>query len=352
MNLKDIRSNIDHLDAQIVGLIHQRMEYALQAGKHKDVVLDQSREEAILRNVVSMASAMVDKKFLQKVFSAFIEQSRTLQEKRLKLVGFQGEHGAWSELAVHEFGGAMVPIPCFEFGEVFSGVAKHELDYGVVPVENSIEGSVNEVNDLLLDTDLRIAGEAVIPIHHNLLALPGSDHREIRTVYSHPQALAQCRAFLSRNKLEPRPFYDTAGAARWLRHEGQRTAGVIASSLAAHIHGLEVVKERIEDHPDNATRFVLLSREPAEGRVDKCTVAFSTKHRVGALLDILRLFAEQKINLSRIESRPNRKDPGAFGFLLDFLGSPDDPAVGRTLEDVEKVSVRFKNLGFYPAASR
>ncbi|HUN66886.1 MAG TPA: prephenate dehydratase [Bacteroidota bacterium] len=352
MNLPEIRSRIDHLDAQIVGLLHQRMEYALQAGKHKEIVLDAGREEAILRNVTSMSSAMVESGFLRTVFTALIAESRALQEKRLRLVAFQGEHGAWSETAVHEFGSAMVAIPCFEFGDVFAGVEKGEFDFGVVPVENSIEGSVNEVNDLLLETSLQIAGEVVVPIHHNLLALPGSDHREIRAVYSHPQALAQCRAFLSRNRLEPRPFYDTAGAARWLRHEGQKTAGVIASGLAAAIHGLEIVKERIEDHPDNATRFVLLSREPAGGTTDKCTVAFTTRNRVGALLDILRIFAEQKINLTRIESRPSRKDPGLFGFLLDFTGHTDDPAVAAALDNVRSLTVRFKILGFYTGASR
>ncbi len=351
MTLKEIRNRIDHLDMQVIGLLHQRMEYALQAGKHKHTVPDPGREVAIMENVRSKATALTDAGFLTEIYQTIIGASRQLQEKKFRLVGFQGEHGAWSEIAAIRFGRDMVPIPCFEFGTVFSGVAKREIDFGVVPVENSIEGSVNEVNDLLLETDLKIVGEVVLPIHHSLLALPGSDHREIRAVYSHPQALAQCRAFLTRNRLEPRPFYDTAGAARWLRNEGQRTAGVIASNLAADIHGLEVVKERIEDHPNNATRFVLLSTEPAAGESNKCTIAFSTKHRVGALLDVLRIFAEHSINLTRIESRPDRTNHGSFGFLLDFQGNPMDPAVQETLDRIRQFTVRCKILGAYKEAA-
>ncbi len=350
MTLLDIRNNIDHLDLQLVSLLHQRMEYALQAGKQKNNIFDPGREEVILNNVSSKGSAVLESGFIRELFEAIILQSKKLQEKKLSLVGFQGEHGAWSEIAAQKFGVGMVPIPCFEFEDVFSGVMEHELDYGIVPVENSLEGSIHEVNDLLLTKDVYIVGEAVIPIHHCLLALPGSDHREIRAVYSHPQALAQCRSFLIRNKLEARPFYDTAGAARWLRHEGPRTSGVIASSLAADIHGLEIVKERIEDHPDNATRFVLLSTRPWGQEADKCTIAFSTRHRAGALLNVLSVFAGKRINLTRIESRPDRTAPGAFGFLLDFQGRRDDPAVDATLMEVAKMTLNFKNLGFYREA--
>lgn len=351
VNLKEIRNKIDRIDQQLLVLLRQRMEFALRAGKHKNAVHDPTREVSVLRNVSSKASALLEKPFLNFLYEKIITESKELQNRNLQLVGFQGEHGAWSEIAVHTLGDHMVPIPCIEFGHVFAGVTQHDFEFGLVPIENSIEGSVTEVNDLLVETDLKIVAEAVIPIHHNLLALPGSNHQEIKSVYSHPQALAQCRAFLSRNKLEPRPFYDTAGAARWLAHEQQPSAGVIASKLAAELHGLEIIKENIEDHPQNATRFVLLSEKPAAGKTNKCTIAFSTQHRVGALFDVLRIFAESSINLTRIESRPIRKNPGAFAFLLDFKGSPDDPAVVRTLDKIRDVTMMFKNLGFYVEAS-
>jgi len=350
MDLKEIRGKIDQIDHQLLSLIHRRMEYALQAGKQKTSVNDPSREERILKSLKSRASNPLDSDYIEDLFQGLISKSKNLQEQKLKLVAFQGEHGAWSEIAIQTFGRDMVAIPCLEFADVFAGVANHEFEHGMVPIENSIEGSVHEVNDLLVETDLKIIAEAVIPIHHNLLALPGCDYREIKTVYSHPQALAQCRSFLSRNKLEPRPFYDTAGAARWLAHERQMSAGVIASNLAAELHGLEIIKDHIEDHPDNSTRFVLLSKNEFTGDVDKCTIAFSTQHRVGALFDILGIFASNKINLTRIESRPIRKNPGAFAFLLDFQGSRTDPAVTRALEDIKAHTMMFKNLGFYKEA--
>ena len=351
MNLKEVRNNIDNIDQQILILLRHRLEYALQAGKHKNAVHDPSREEAVFKNVTSHASSLMQEQFIRYLYERIITESKELQHRGLKLVGFQGEHGAWSEIAIHSLGNSTVPIPCLEFADVFNGVANHDFELGMVPIENSLEGSVTEVNDLLVETDLTVVAEAVIPIHHHLLALPGTSHQEIKSVYSHPQALGQCRAFLSRNKLEPRPFYDTAGAARWLAREQQRGAGVIASSLAAELHGLEIIKENIEDHPQNATRFVMLSTEPAVGVANKCTITFSTQHRVGALFDVLRIFAENNINLTRIESRPIRKNPGAFAFLVDLQGSPDNDVVRRTLEKVEKATIKYKNLGFYQEAS-
>jgi prephenate dehydratase/chorismate mutase len=351
VNLKDIRHNIDSIDQQIMILLRHRLEYGLQAGKHKNAVLDPSREESVYSNVTKHASSLVQEQFIRHLYDKIMSESRELQHRGLKLVGFQGEHGAWSEIAIHSLGNSTVPIPCLEFADVFSGVANHDFELGMVPIENSIEGSVTEVNDLLIETDLNIVAEAVIPIHHNLLALPGTSHQEIKSVYSHPQALGQCRAFLSRNKLEPRPFYDTAGAARWLAREQQRAAGVIASRLAAELHGLTIIKENIEDHPQNATRFLMLSTEPATGKANKCTITFSTQHRVGALFDVLRVFAENNINLTRIESRPIRKNPGAFAFLVDFQGSPDNDVVKRALGQIEKATINFKNLGFYQEAS-
>jgi len=351
VNLKEVRNNIDSIDQQILILLRHRLEYALQAGKHKNAVHDPSREESVFKNVTAQASSLMQESFIRNLYQAIINESKELQHRGLKLVGFQGEHGAWSEIAIHSLGNSTVPIPCLEFADVFAGVANHDFELGMVPIENSLEGSVTEVNDLLVETDLKIVAEAVIPIHHNLLALPGTSHQEIKSVYSHPQALGQCRAFLSRNKLEPRPFYDTAGAARWLSREQQPGAGVIASSLAAELHGLEIIKEHIEDHPQNATRFVMLSTEEATAQANKCTITFSTQHRVGALFDVLRVFAEHNINLTRIESRPIRKNPGAFAFLVDFQGSRDNDIVKKTLGQVEKATINFKNLGFYQEAS-
>ncbi|MCX6543967.1 MAG: ACT domain-containing protein [Acidobacteria bacterium] len=244
---------------------------------------------------------------------------------------------------------SLVAMPCREFRDVFLAVDSGAMDLGVVPVENSIEGPVGEVNDLLAETDLRLIAEVQVPIHHCLLALPGTEHSEIKSVYSHPQALGQCRSFVARHGLEPRPFYDTAGAARWLAAERPRAAAVVAGALAADLYGLEVVKEGIEDHAANTTRFLVLSRTGGRsGR--KCSLVFTAAHRSGSLLDVLRVFADEGLNLTRIESRPLRRDPGALAFLLDFLGADDVAHVARTFARLPDHTLKFNVLGFYEPA--
>ncbi|MBF8247621.1 MAG: prephenate dehydratase [Bacteroidetes bacterium] len=352
MDLQNIRSTIDQIDDQLLRLLHRRMEYALRARKQKVQLTDPQREEQVFRNVIDRATGLLEYSFVSSLFESIIEQSKQVQQKGLKLVAFQGEHGAWGEIASRSLGPDMVPVPCKEFVDVFDGVVAKEFDFGVVPVENSIEGGVNEVNDLLIETDVRIAGEIRLPIHQNLLVIPGSDYRELKLVYSHPQALAQCRAFIRRTKLDPRPFYDTAGAARWLAQERPQASAAIASSLAAKLYGLEVVKENIEDHPQNMTRFVVIVHRDSQQTGDKCTIVFSTAHRSGSLYNVLKTFAENLINLTRIESRPVRQQPGTFAFLVDFLGDEGGENVRNALRLLELQAENLKVLGFYPEASQ
>jgi prephenate dehydratase len=185
------------------------------------------------------------------------------------LVAFQGEHGAYGDVAARKLIPDGACIPCMEFMDVFRGVEEGHFDLGVVPVENSLEGAVTQVNDLLTTTDLKVIGEARIRVNHCLLATDITDYRDIRLVYSHPQALAQCRGFLMRNHLEPRPYYDTAGAAKMLARENPRAAAAIASALCAELYDLEIIKEGIEDGPSNTTRFLLLARDPYGERGEK-----------------------------------------------------------------------------------
>ena len=353
MDLHEIRTQIDLIDQHILRLLHQRMEFALRARKQKTELTDRAREEAVLRNVINRATGLLEYPFVASLFQTIISESKEVQGKDSKLVGFQGEHGAWGDLAVRSLGPNQVPVPSKEFIDLFTAVANKDIDYGVVPIENSIEGGINEVNDLLVETDVQIISEVKVAVHQHLLVLPGTDYRELKVVYSHPQALAQCRAFLRRNKLEARPFYDTAGAAKWLAQERPQAAAVIASSLAADLYGLEVVKENIEDNAHNVTRFVQIADKASAGHGrngNKCTLVFTTKHRAGALFEVLKAFAENGINLTRIESRPMRKEPGVFAFLLDFLGNEYDSAVHGTLKRLRESTVSLKVLGFYQEA--
>jgi prephenate dehydratase len=199
-------------------------------------------------------------------------------------------------------------------------------------------------------TDLKVIGEIKVDVNHCLLATEETDYREIRVVYSHPQALAQCRDFLIRNKLEPRPYYDTAGAAKMLARENHKAAAAIASALCAELYNLQIIKEGIEDGPSNSTRFLLLSKSPYADRGDKTSIVFAVAHEAGELFGVLKLFAEANINLTRISSMPLRSDPSNYSFFLDFEGSQGDAKVDEVLEQMKKMTISLKNLGSYPAA--
>jgi prephenate dehydratase/chorismate mutase/prephenate dehydratase len=350
--LNEIRRRIDDADRQLIRLLDDRMQLALRAGRLKSIVKDGAREAEVVENVRNRRFGLLDAEFVESLYTTILGASRALQERRPRLAAFQGDRGAFSELAIRRYDPALVAMPCQTFREVFTLVADGAMDVGMVPVENSIEGVVGEVNDLLVETSLRIVGEVPQPVHHCLLALPGTAASTIKAVYSHPQALAQCAGFLARHELEPRPFYDTAGAARWLASERTQSAAVIASALAGELYGLEIIKEAIEDHPDNTTRFVVLSRDDHGRAGDKCSLVFSTPHRAGALLEVLQVFADENLNLTRIESRPVRSDPGTFAFLLDFVGAEDEAHVSRALARLPGLTDTFKVLGFYEGGNK
>lgn len=347
MELDELRWKLDRVDAEILKLLERRMELALRTRRFKTEVEDPARQATVIGSVKRQSRGLLRTDFTERVFTEIIEESRRQQEGNPVLAGFQGEHGAYSEIAVRTFNAASVPIPNREFADVFDCVELGYLDIGVVPVENSLEGAVTAVNDLLVERDLSVIGEVRVPVHHCLLTLHETDYRDIRVVYSHPQALAQCRGFIGRHRFESRPHYDTAGSAMMLARERPEATAVIANKLCSEIYDLEIVKENIEDHESNSTRFLVISRTPAAEGGDKCSVVFSTPHRSGSLYTVLKLFSEAGINLTRIESRPVRTDPGTYAFLMDFLGSAADPAVQSLLEQLRRHVVSFKLLGCY-----
>ncbi len=345
--LDHIRKEIDGIDWEIMQLLNKRMEIAVRSRKLKSTITDPHREEQVLANVKKFSHHLLKPEFSEGIYRQILAESRNIQEMDLRLTGFQGEHGAYSEVACRAYDPALIPIPCKEFYEVFHEVASGKLDFGIVPVENSLEGLVTQVNDLLIETDLKIVGEIKIPIHHSLLALPETEYRDLKVVYSHPQALGQCREFIERHRLEARPFYDTAGAAKMLSEERTEAAAVIASNLCAELYHLEVIQEEIEDHGSNATRFVMLSRDAGHPGGDKCSVIFTLKHEAGSLFNVLKLFSDRGLNLTRIESRPIRNDPGDYAFFTDFEGSDEDETVRQVLKTVEDSAKSYKFLGCY-----
>lgn len=348
MSLEKIRKKIDQIDYEILKLLQDRMEMALRTKKFKEAVYDRERETHILDQLKNYSSILnlIQGDFVEKLFKEIISETRKFQEKKRKLVGFQGEHGAFGEVAARFYNSNLVAIPFTEFADVFGAAEKGYTDFGVVPVENSLGGAVTQVNELLIKTGLKVTAAVKLRINHCLLARAESDYREIRVVYSHPQALSQCRDFLSRNSLEARPFYDTAGAAQMLAREKPKMAAVIASKLCAELYNLEIIKENIEDNPSNFTRFFLLAKEDKNGPVNRCSIVFSTPHKAGTLFSVLKIFAEAHINLTRIESQPFRDDPGHYVFFLDFqCGQKQNK--GSLLDKVKKKTKMFKYLGCY-----
>jgi chorismate mutase/prephenate dehydratase len=267
-------------------------------------------------------------------------------------VAFQGELGAYSENAVYTFfGPSSQPVPCKKFSDVFRRIESGETDFGVVPVENSIEGSVNQVYDLFLKYDHKVFGEIVLKIFHCLIANLGTDLRDIKVIYSHPQALAQCRTFLESLKCEMISTYDTAGSVKMIREERLMDAGGIAGERAAEIYNMCILARNISDTPNNYTRFFVLSKNEAPpSNNDKTSVIFSTKHKPGALYQVLKTFAKRNINLTKIESRPTKRRPWEYHFYLDFEGHRNEEHCAEVLEDLRNNAVFVKVLGSYPKA--
>ena len=267
-------------------------------------------------------------------------------------VAFQGERGAYSESAVFQFFGAKTEVkPCRDFKDVFDNVCSQETDHGVVPVENSLEGSVNQNYDLFLQYDLKVSGEVIVKIEHCLIADPGAALEDIKVVYSHPQALAQCRSFLEDFDRELIPTYDTAGSVKMLKEKGLRDAAAIASERAANLYGMHILAKDIADNPENYTRFFILSSEDAKptGK-DKTSIIFSATHKPGSLYNALGEFARRDINLTKIESRPTKQTPWEYNFYLDFEGHRTEKRCTEALKALGNCTKFVKILGSYPKA--
>ena len=349
MNLEDLRKDIDGLDARILALLSERMEKAILTRRFKDAAADPGREAAVLDKVRRQSRCLLDPDFSAGLYRSIMDESKALQAKGLKTVGFQGEHGAYGEMAARSWAPSAATIPCREFVDVFDAVESGLFDYGIVPVENTLGGLVGPVNNLLVYTDLRIVAAVDMRIEHCLLAAPGADHREIRTAVSHSQALSQCRRFLARNRLDPEPFYDTAGAAREVAQARPKDKAAIASRFAAELYDLEILKEGIQDSANNRTRFFVLACDGERTEGAKGSAVFKAEgDKAGALYGVLEIFARRGINLTRIESVPD--EPGDFAIFVDFEGSRGEERVRLALEEAGKAARGFRLLGFYDEA--
>ncbi|GAB4542435.1 MAG: prephenate dehydratase [Anaerolineae bacterium] len=270
------------------------------------------------------------------------------------VIAFQGEHGAYSEAAViTHFGEAARPLPCPSFEAVFDAVTEGTAAHGIIPVENSLAGSIHRNYDLLLRYELTIVGEVQIRIAHHLIAPSGVTLADVRRVFSHPQALAQCERSL--DKLLPHaervPTYDTAGSVKMLCEEDIRDGAAIASRRAADFYGMSVLCDNLEDDPENYTRFLALGREPViPTGPAKTSIVFSMDNVPGALFKTLAVFALRDIDLTKIESRPLQGKRWQYFFYIDFAGSIHETHCRNALNHLQEIATFFRVLGSYPRA--
>ncbi len=354
MSLEDLRKKIDEADASIVRLLAERTRIAGEIGKEKagqnKQVEDKEREEIVLERVGSIArEEALNPEAIKGIYRQIMTIAKSVQGV---VVAFQGEIGAYSEQAAFNFFGPGIKVkPCESLDDVFEVVEKAGVSFGIVPIENSLEGSISRAYDLLLDSSLRVCGEMELRVVHCLIAGPGVRVDSIRKVYSHPQALGQCRAFLKHLNCQLIPTYDTAGSVKMVKEMGVVDGAAIASARAAEIYDMEIVASGIEDNPNNFTRFFVLSQRdsPASGN-DKTSIVFSVKHQPGALYEFLKELAVRNINLTKLESRPTRQKPWDYNFYLDFEGHREDKASREALDYLEKASLFVKILGSYPKA--
>jgi prephenate dehydratase len=263
-------------------------------------------------------------------------------------VAFQGEPGAYSEQAVFNYFGSVESRPNESFDAVFDSVVSGDCQYGLIPIENSLAGSIHQNYDLLLRHDLHIVGEYLLRVRHCLIAMPGVKKEQIRKVISHPQALGQCAAYLRGLGIKPEAVYDTAGSVKMLKETGARDVAAIASRRAAEIYGMQILEEGIEDDPENYTRFLAISKEAAQPEGEaKTSIVFTLKNQPGALFKALSVFALRDLDLTKIESRPLQGKPWEYLFYIDFIDSPDKETVFKALDHLSEYAMMLRVLGSY-----
>lgn len=275
-------------------------------------------------------------------------------KRKLPTVAFQGELGAFSHAAIHKLlGDNVTAVPCPRFEDVFRALRDKNVDLALIPIENTLHGSVHENYDHLLNFDLPIVGETHVRVAHTLIACPGVRFSQLRRIYSHPVALNQCLNFFAAHaQLERVPFYDTAGSVKMIMEERPKDSAAIASAVAAGIYGATILKRNLEDDRGNFTRFFLLARPgskpPVAGKEWKTSLVFTVRNVPGALFRSLSTFALRDISLAKIESRPLRGKPWEYLFYLDFVGRVDDEKVSKALGHLEELADTLRVLGSYP----
>ncbi|HBI24013.1 MAG TPA: prephenate dehydratase [Nitrospiraceae bacterium] len=349
--LEKLRKEIDRTDLEILRLLNERAKIAIDIGKIKKeeklTAHVPQREREIYERLMKENKGPFPNEVLRVVFREIISASLAL-EQPLR-VAYLGPKATFTHLAcMKQFGFFANYIPVGSIREVFSEVERGRADYGVVPIENSTEGVVNHTLDMFIESNLKITSEVLQEVSHHLLSLSGVTE-DIKCIYSHPHAIAQCSTWVH-NNLSHVPIVEVSSTARAAEMCMDDPSGsAIASELAAQLYGLKIVKNHIEDYTNNYTRFLVIAKNNVQksGR-DKTSVMFSIKDRVGALYNVLKTFTENDINLTKIESRPSRKKAWDYVFFVDLVGHIEDEKVKKALGKLEPQCLFLKVLGSYP----
>jgi len=354
MGLAEWRARIDDLDRQLLELLNQRAALVHEVGQAKREVgapvHAPEREHAIVERLLALNRGPLPADAVRAVWREIFSAARALQ--RPFRVAYFGPPATFTHLAaLRQYGAGAEYLPVRSIPEVFAEVEHERAEIGVVPVENSTEGVVSHTLDRLIDSELLISGEVQLEIHHYLLSR-APDLAEVKEIVSHPQALAQCREWVDKNVPHAQIVEVGSTAAAAERALDAPHVAAIASELAARIYGLPVLRERIEDLAHNVTRFLVVGRHPVgpTGR-DKTSLLLSIKDEVGTLYRILEPLSTERVNLTKIESRPTRRRPWEYVFFVDFEGHQADPAVQHVLAALRERCLFLKVLGSYPAAA-
>src|SRR5687767_874555 len=350
--LDPLRAQIDKIDEQLIALLNERAKVVVEIGKVKQQskapIYAPDREKAVLEKVRRLNKGPLPNRCIEAVWRELMSGSFAL-EKPLK-IGFLGPLGTFSHVAsVRKFGSSVEHVPLADIPAVFEEVIRGHVDYGLVPVENSIGGGVVDTLDAFLQSSAKICAEVKITIHHNLLAK--EPWEQIKKIYSKPEVFSQCRHWLSSTAKERQ--VEAAASTSAAAEMAARQPGVaaIGSTLAGELYGLHVLFENIEDNPDNVTRFFVIGREPARASgTDKTAIMFTTAHKPGALAEVLDCFRDNGINLTDIEKRPSKKVNWEYYFFIDAEGHSDDAAMKRAIEAARQHCLQLTVLGSYPRA--
>lgn len=356
--IRSIRSRIDRIDRQLLALVNRRARLAVGLGRHKRqgnrTPCQPDREAEIVRAALAANPGPLKAEQVEHIYRELISACLALQAE--VRVGFLGPEGTFShEAATRQFGESATLIPMEGVRDILAGIEKGACDLGVVPVENSTEGTVGKTLDLMLDAPVTVCAETVLRIRQHLMAKPGVRAGSVATVYSHPQSFAQCRQWLRANlpRCELVDCSSNAAAARRAARERSVRVAAIGPRSAADLHGLEVLAADIEDDPRNNTRFwVVGDTETRPTGADKTSVAMTAaKDKAGGLLELLQPLADEGISMTKLESRPARRGRiWEYVFFVDFAGHREDPAVARALGKAGARAGSLKVLGSYPAA--